>query len=519
MGESRTNKTIRNIVFSIIYKLSDVVLAFVIRTIFIRELGINYLGISGLFSSILSVLSLMELGVGSAIAFSLYQPLAVNDHSKIAALMKLYKHTYAVIGVLVCSVGFTLTPFLGRIINLPENIDNLVLIYWLSVANTATSYFLAYKRTLLTADQKAYVCTKVDIFFRYVRCIGLIAALVFTHSYLIYLTFDVVTTLLCNIVISEKVKKIYPYLATTDAPPLEKNEKKNIVRYMSSTLFTKLGQTVVTSTDSIIISAFINTTMVGYYSNYQMIYANLDMILYLMFSNITASVGNYAVTNSGEQSHALFKKINLANFMTACWISVCIFCLSSPFISLWVGGQYCLSEWTVAAITLNFFITANQNCVSNFMSAMGKLYYRNRFRSLVEAVVNLVSSIILVKYTDWGITGVFLGTTLCFIAGRMWMDARVLHKYWFHTSFAEYLKGYFLRFLLFVGLCVALKQMSGMIFGLWGISIFSWLLVAVLCSICCLLIFVSLWRKTDEFRYIEGLFVTIIKKRRGSNEA
>lgn len=505
MDESRTQKTVRNIKFSILYKLSDVALAFVLRSVFIRELGATYLGISGLFSSILTVLSLMELGVGSAIAFSLYKPLAVQDRGKIAALMQLYKRTYTGIGILVCSLGAALTPFLKEIIALPENIDHLILIYWLSIANTSISYFLAYKRTLLNADQKAHVCTRIDMIFRFTRCAGLMAVLVFTHNYLIYLVFDVLNTLLCNMVISEKVNKLYPYLATARGVHLERDEKRSVIRYMSSTLFTKFGQTVITSTDSILISAFISTTMVGFYSNYQMIYANLDILIYLLFSNITASVGNYAVTNGGKQSYALFKKINLVNYMIVCLVSVCFLCLASPFVSLWIGEQYCLSELTVAVISINFFITGNQNCVSNFMSAMGELHYRNRFRALIEGVVNLVSSIVLVKYTALGITGVFLGTTLCFVAGRLWMDARVMYKYWFEISFAEYLKRYSLGFALFIGLCMVLKQLSGMIFCVMGISVYSWLLCGGLCSGCCCFVFFLLWRNTDEFLYLQGL--------------
>lgn len=512
MKESRTKKAARNMVFSIGYKLSDVILAFVLRSIFIKTLGVNYLGISGLFSSILNVLSMMELGVGSAIAFSLYRPLAEDDKGKVAALMHLYKRVYTSIGLFVCAIGFGLTPFLGRIINLPENIDNLNIIYWLSVSNTAISYFLAYRRTLLNADQKAYLCTRVDMFFRFIRCAGLMAILIFTHNYILYLAFDVLTTLLSNIVITIQVKKQYPYLETVEIIPLEKSEKKTIIRYMSSTLFTKFGQTVVTSTDSIIISAFISTSLVGYYSNYNMIYSNLDVIMYLIFSNITASVGNYAVSNSGKRSHLLFKKINITNYMLVCMISVSFFCLASPFVSLWVGKQFVLSELTVAVIALNFYITSNQNCVSNFMSAMGELYYKNRYRSLIEGVVNLISSFLLVKYTSLGITGVFLGTTICFVSGRMWMDARVLYKYWFEMPFIGYIKQYILRFALFVALCLTLKIISVSFFKAVGINLFSWLICACLCVSCCLIVFFILWRKTEEFVYLKSLVQQVLKK-------
>ena len=505
MEESRTKKTTRNMLFSIAYKMSDVILAFILRTIFIQTLGVSYLGISGLFSSILNVLSLMELGVGSAIAFSLYRPLAEKDSGKVAALMQLYKRVYTCIGLFVCLIGFGLTPFLGRIINLPENIDNLNIIYWLSVSNTAISYFLAYRRTLLNADQRAYLCTRVDMIFRFIRCAGLMVILIFTHSYILYLAFDVLTTLLSNIVITIQVKKLYPYLETTEITLLKKSEKKNIIKYMSSTLFTKFGQTVVTSTDSIIISAFISTSLIGYYSNYNMIYSNLDVVMYLVFSNITASVGNYAVTKSGRESYGLFKRINLVNYMLVCLISVCFFCLASPFVTLWVGKQYVLSELTVAVIALNFYITSNQNCVSNFMSAMGEMYYKNRYRALIEGIVNLISSILLVKYTKLGIAGVFLGTTICFVCGRMWMDARVLFRHWFEVPFVWYVRKYILRFCLFGILCGSLKLLTGWVFHTMGISVLSWLICACICTIICITAFWILWSKANEFIYLRML--------------
>lgn len=512
MEESRINKVFRNMGFSLVYKLSDVFLAFVLRTVFIRQLGVNYLGISGLFSSILTVLSLMELGVGSAIAFSLYQPLATQDDRKITAFMQLYKRTYTCIGTVVCLVGVALTPFLPRIINLQDHVDHLILIYWLSVANTATTYFLAYKRTLLIADQKSYICTQVDIRFRVIRCVSLIAVLVFTHNYVLYLIVDVLNTLACNIVVSGKVKRIYPYLATTEAVCLDKKEKRNIIKYMSSTLLVKFGQTCVNSTDSIITSALVSTAAVGLSSNYQIIYYNLDMVLYLVFSNITASIGNFVVSNTGKQSFELFKKINLANYMITCVASVGLFCLLTPFITLWLGEAYCLSEWCVAIIVINFYLTANQNAVGNFMNAMGELQYHNRFRPLVEGVVNLVSSIALVKYTNLGLTGVFLGTTICYLTGRVWMDARILYKDWFQEPFTEYLWKMSIRSLLFAVLCAIMKRITTGIFHIMGIKVYSFLLCMVCCVVGCSALLIFLYRKTDEYAYMKLLARNLLEK-------
>ena len=187
MEESRTKKSIRNTLFSISYKLFDTILAFLLRTVFIRCLSISYLGLNSLFANILTVLSLMELGVGGSIVFALYKPLAEGDQEKVASLMGLYKKVYNTIGVLVIIVGVSLTPFLQYIIKLPDNIDGIYIIYWLTIFNTSITYFLSYRRSLLLADQRSDINSKNLILFRVIRFILLSICLICTKNYILYL--------------------------------------------------------------------------------------------------------------------------------------------------------------------------------------------------------------------------------------------------------------------------------------------------------------------------------------------
>ena len=510
MAESRTKKTIRNTFFSFLYKFLDVALAFVLRTIFINTLGVSYLGLSGLFTNILNVLSLMELGVGSAIVFSLYEPLAKGDTIKIVSLMNLYKKTYNAIGILVSVIGFLLTPLLKYIIVLPENVGNLNWIYWLSIANTSVSYFLAYKRTLLIADQRSDLNTRNLILFRFIRFGVLTIILRITNNFLIYLLGDVLITLASNIQITYVIRKRYPYLDNVVAEPLQKTEKMDIVKYMTSGIFTKIGQTVVTSTDSIVISAFINTVMVGVYSNYSMVTAGFDAMIYLVFSSITASVGNFAVLKEKEEAEILFKKINMANYVLVFIVSVCMYALITPFVILWVGEEYRLPDITVCILILNFYIIANQNSIANFMGASGKLYYINRYRSLIEAIVNLVVSISLVKFTSLGISGVFMGTTVCFLCGRVWMDAYTLYKYWFEKSFIHYLKTYIFRLILFVFTAVMCQYITQYIIARISLNVFSWLLCGAICLIISMTVVFVVFGRTDEFRYYMNMIKNMI---------
>lgn len=514
MSEGRTKKTMRNTVYSMIYQLLDVVLNFVLRTIFIRTLGKTYLGLSGLFSNILTVLSLMELGVGGAIVFALYKPLADHDDGKVAALMQLYKRVYTLIGTVVCIVGFALTPFLKYIINVPEAIDHIYLIYWLSIANTAISYFMAYRRSLLIADQRSDINIKNQLLFRTSRFIVLSASLVITRNYIVYLMLDVVNTFASNVHITCLVRRRYAYIEKAEPVPLSKSEKNQIVKYMSSGIFTKFGQTIVNCTDSIMISTFVNTILVGFYSNYSMITNSLDIAVYLVFSGITASIGNFAVEKRPDEAAKLFQKVTFVNYCISFYFVVCLASLLSPFVSMWAGTDYVLSDITVAVIVLNFYIASMQKSVECFVGAVGEMSYRNRYRSLIEGIVNLSVSLCLVKYTTLGITGVFLGTTVCFLAGRVWMDARVLLKHWFQKRFVSYIVPYILRMFLTAGVALLGRKMTAFVFQALGMSLMTWIMSGVLLSAISCLCLVAIYRKTDEYTYLLQVLKGSIRKLR-----
>lgn len=503
--QSRMKKSFNNSSFSLLYKGIDAIMGFVLRTIFINTLGKTYLGLSGLFANILTVLSLMELGIGGAIVYALYEPLAQNNKPKIVALMQLYKKTYTIIGILVSVIGVCLTPFLKYILKLPQNVDGIYIIYWLTIANTSVTYFLSYKRSLLLADQRSDINSKNLILYRFTRFFILIATMYLTKNYFLYLVLDFLNTLASNIHINILVNRKYDYLKTEKIIPIEKAEKRNIIKYISSGILFKMGQTVVNSTDNILISAFISTVLVALYSNYSMITGNLEVIIYLVFNGITASIGNYAVCNSENEAESLFKKVFFANFCVSFVSSICLLSLLSPFIQLWAGTDYLLSNATVIILIINYYIVTLQKSCDCFMSAVGEMFYKNRYRGLVEAIVNLLVSILLVKYTDWGITGIFLGTTACFLVGRVWMDPKTLYKYWFHGDYKKYMLFYIGLFVLtavsaFVGVII-----SGQIFQHLGVSIVSWILVAALLLLFSFVIIIVVFHKTQEYKYFIGL--------------
>ena len=510
MHESRTQKSIRNTIFSVTYKLFDTVLAFMLRTVFIRCLSVSYLGLNSLFANILTVLSLMELGVGGSIVFALYKPLAEKDSAKVAALMGLYKKVYNTVGILVLIVGISLTPVLHHIVNLPESIDFIYLIYWLTVINTSITYFLSYKRSLLLADQRSDINSKNLIFFRVIRFILLTICLIVTKNYIVYLIVDIIVTFCSNLHITYIVNKSYKSIFNIKDKTLNNVEKRNILKFMYSGIISKIGQTVVNSTDNILISSFISTVLVGVYANYSMITMNIQVMIYLLFNSLTASIGNFAVQKNGEEAEGLFKKVFFANFVIVYIITICLYCLLSPFVIVWVGKKFLLDNITVVVIIINFYFAVMQYACENFMGAVGELFYINRYRSLVEAIVNLLVSIILVKFTNLGITGVFLGTTACFICGRIWMDAKTLYKYWFKVSFKQYIKIYFEKIILTVVTGILIKEFTNLYFSFFGINVYTWLIAAISIVVILIILIIILFRNKIEFQYYKELIKKIV---------
>lgn len=511
MNEGRINKVIRNTKYAIFMKFTETIFAFLLRTIFVRTLSTVYLGINGVFSNILTVLCLMDLGVMSAISFTLYKPLVENDKLKINLLMNLFKKLYRNIGILICLIGFCLTPFLDFILTLPEDLPNIYIIYWLNIGNTAITYFLAYKRILLIADQKAYIDYRISLVFKITRFFALSIVLIVFHNFILYLALDILNTLLCNLVASIQVSKMYPFLKEKINCKLPKQEKDNLWKYMKAGVLNKVGQTVVTSTDNIIISTFISTVTVGLYSNYLLIISGVETCIFMLFSSITSSVGNLSASKDIgiKKTKEVFENLGVVNHIISTISCVGLVSLLNPFIKLWLGDKYLLSQNVVIICVINLYIQLNMNSISNFMGARGDMYYINRYRPLLEAIINLVASILLVKYTNLGIIGVFLGTTISFFFGRLWMDARTLYKYWFKEPFINYIRDYVFKFLITVAISIVSFFICDTIFSFTGNNAIIFIGLMVLTMLISSIALFCIYNRNPSFIYI----LNIIKRK------
>lgn len=495
MKESRVKASLHNITFGIGGQIFNYILIFATKTIFIHLLGILYLGVSGLFSSILSMIALAELGIGSAITFSLYKPLAENDIKSIKALMQLYRKVYNIIGLVVLILGISLTPFLGSLIKDQPTIPDFSLIYVLYVVNSASSYLFSYKRSIINADQKGYINTINLSIFSLLCNIAQIVVLLLTHNFILYLITQIIVIFLSNVAISNKANRLYPYLKDKTVEKLDPNKKKDITKKIYAMAFHNIGSVVVLGTDNLLISSFVGIIAVGLYSNYLMLLSFVQSFVSQIVNVLTASVGNFVALQSKEKSLDFFYKLYFFNFYIFGFCSSCLFTLIDPFITLWIGEEYLLPSEVSALIIISFYIAGMRRVSIIYRNATGMFYY-DRYRPLFEAIINLVASIWLLKTI--GLPGVFLGTIISSLTTCFWVEPYVLYKYLFHTSARLYFK----RYLLYSAATIAVTL--GVHSSVYRIPHDTWvgfIIMALACCIMTMFLIILLFFRTEEFKY------------------
>ena len=498
MKDSRTKNSIRNSTVSIITQVLTVIINFIVKTVFIHTLGSEYLGVNGLFSNIITMLSLADLGIGVAIPYSLYKPLAEENHEKINILMKFYAKVYNVIGIIVLTIGLSLIPFLGLMIKDMPDIPHLRFIYALFVIHSASSYFFVYKRFLIESDQKGYITSKIIFVFSTILSILQIILLLLTKNFILFLLSSIVIVILQNIYISHKAIVLYPFLKEKSTSKMAKEDMKDISKNVSALLIYRIGTVVTNGTDNIVISKFIGLVMVGIYSNYLLIMNSLNTILNQLFNAITSSIGNLVVTTDSKRSSDVYEKLNLFNFWLYALCSICLLVLFNPFIEIWIGKEYLLSFSVVFLLVFNFYITGMQAVTTSFRNAYG-LFWKAKYRPLVMIVINIVVSIVLVKFM--GIAGVVLGTIISRLVTVTWLDPYIVYHYGFQKSPKRYYIKYSVLLILFLVVALVTNWVVGYIPG--G-NIFWFLCKAVTCFVLVNGIFYLLFKDTDDFRYFYG---------------
>ncbi len=506
----RTANSLRNVKVNLIGQMANNVLKFICRTVFVYVLGEEYLGISSLYTNILLLLGVSELGFSSAVTYSLYRPLAEGDESKVCSIMHFYKNAYRIIGCVILILGLSLMPFLPVLMNGTTDKVNIYVFYLLFLGQSVLSYFcFAYKQTLLLADQKKYMVDFVVYGVQVSTNIVQILILLIRRSFFEYTIAALTSTVLSNLIISVIVDRKYSYIRKKpDKLPLE--EIKKIVAQVYAMFLYRVCNIIGVATDNLIISSNIGVLMVGLYDNYAMIVNVIQEILSSVLHAFTGSLGNLYVLESDKKNAFIFRCLNLVNLWFIIFASVSFLVLFQPFITLWIGGQYKLDNIVVFIITMNFATNHMQGVVQIFKDTTG-LFRRGKYRPVATVILNLVISIILVRMM--GIGGVFLGSIISRMCTTWWYDGWLIHRHAFHESPMRF----YLDCIISAGLIVGMAggiQWIGMAAGLQA----DWLGIIIRGLLCLILVNGFLYikyRNSEEFQYLSEKAVAMIKQKLG----
>ncbi len=507
---ARTQNSIRNIIAAMFGQLGGVLVNLVARVFFLHYLNHTYLGLNGLFTNVLTMLSLVELGVGPAMAYSLYKPLADGDVERIKSHMAFYKKAYITIGLTIAALGLIFLPFYTVFMEEVPDIPYLNTIYLLFVANTVVSYFYSYKRTLIVCDQKKYIETTVHYGAYFILNVVQIIFLAITKNYVLFLILQVISTWAENYILARKADQLYPYLREKDVQPLSKPDSQVIFRNVAAMSMHKIGAVVVNSTDNILISKLIGLATAGLYNNYYTIIHPLQTITNQIFESIVASVGNLKATvREGNLGH--LKETFNDVFFFAFWIftfcATCLLNLLHPFIEfLWLRNRgWLLDNLTLYVLVINFYLYGMRRPVLTFRDATGA-FWNDRFKPIFESIINLVASVLLAK--KFGVAGIFLGTLVSTVTTSLWVEPLVLYR----NVFYHPLRDYFIRFAGYtlVGLVICL--VTTWVCNLVGYSLISLIPRAFICLILPNVLLFVVFRKTKEFRYFRHLGKSLLKK-------
>lgn len=511
MKKTRAVNSLLNMMAGALGQVITIVLGFASRTVFIYTLGKNYLGVSGLFQNVLQVLSISNLGLESAIVFSLYKPLAEGDNGQVAAIMTLYKRAYRVIGAFITVAGLALIPALPLFTKGYNETINITVVYLLYLFQTVSSYvFLAYRRTVYVADQRNYRPSLIRYALNLVMFIAQIVSLLLWHDYYAYLIIGVAMTVLTNVIIGIVAGREYPYIRGKTkekiSPPVLANIKKNVV----GTALYRIAGVATNSTDNLLISLFIGVDLVGIYSNYRMILNYLQLFLATIFESVTASIGNLFVTGTKEHNEFVFKCLNQLNVWLYGYSGIALFCLINPFIvTVWLHDEsYVLPFVTVFLIFAYLELVGLQLAVHAYRSACG-LFWKGKFRPLATVLVNLIVSIVLGKYM--GLNGILLGTIISHLATLFWYDPILLYREIFQKSPIGYFVRYLSSFSLVTLIGLGLYYICSLLPLNFGFFVVRFLLVLIVPPS----IFFLIYGRTEEFAYLKGAFKRTVGKRLG----
>lgn len=498
----RRKNAIRNVTSGITLRMLELCVPFLMRTVIIHFLGLEYAGLNGLFTSILQVLNMTELGVGSAMVYSMYQPVAEDDSRQICALMNLYKKYYRLIGCAVGILGLLLLPFLPKLVKsgVPSDL-NVYILYIMYLGSTVLSYWLfAYKNALLAAHQRNDVISKVRLMVLMLQYTIQVASVVWLQNYYAFLIAALAGQVIINIFTAVAAHRLYPaYKAEGN---LEKYVISQINRRISALFVVKVSNVIVSNVSTLVISAFLGLTMLAIYQNYFTIITAVTGTISIIYTAALAGIGNSIVLETKEKNLQDFYKMMFIISWIAGFCACCFLCMFQPFISIWVGTECLMEIEVVVCLCIYFYIYEMVRMLDTYKDAAG-IWQKDRIRLLVTSVTNLVLNLLLVNL--WGIIGVVLSTALSMLlVGMPWLIRNLFDEVFGSAGIGKCIR----QMLLYAFVAAAV---AGMTYGICScIPAEGWMALLLRGIVCCVVpnvLYFMLFRKKAEFDYCRSILM------------
>lgn len=511
MKSSRVNNSIKNSITALGSQLLITILSFINRSIFIRVLGSEYLGINGLFTNILSMLSLSEMGIGTAIVYNMYKAVNSDDQVQINALMSFYAKVYSAIGSIIMIAGIGCSLIIQNLIkDNPFEINFLRVAFLLTVFNNAVSYFWSYRSCILFANQKDWICKASSMIVLSVGCIVQVILLAIFKNYLLYLTIQIVISIFNNGVQFYLAKRCYPEVRVSIHNHLPKDTLKDIIFRVKSLILHSISAALNFGTDNIIISKYVGIVETGFYSNYSMLINTFNTFVIQLMNGVVASMGNLIVSENSDKVYTVFKRIDFFCHWAYGLLAVGMLSVIDQFITLWTGYGHLLSKSTVFILIVNFYVLGSRQSVVLTRNAAG-LYTKDRIVAVIKPFINLFFSLLLVRVM--GITGVFIGT----LVSQLVADLLLFPIYLFKSMFVGKTLFYYLTYFKHVIVAVLSGFISINIIEIasnysQGITFF--LFSSFTSVLIYNFVFFAVFNKTDEFNYYLKLSKGILLKKK-----
>ena len=491
----RFKNAVRNSVVAFIGQLLNIFLGFGVRTLFIRYLSKEFLGVNGVMESMITLLAVTELGLGTSIAFALYGPVNSGDQRHVGSLMNFYKKTYRVIGFATLILGCMLMPFMRFFANDAASVPHLNLIYLIFLVNTVFSYFFSYKRTLLNAYQQNYISSLSDDILAVIKYILQALSLVLFGSYIAYLLINMVCTFVSNVVIYHLCDKKHPDVNQYKNEKLSSEDKALLKKSVVSLMFQKVGGSLVNGTDNLMIS-YVGIALMGVYSNYSMIISIIERVVTNVMRALMGSVGNLMVQQDTDYKYKVYEEFAFTTFCMFFFISAVLAGCLERFIALWAGGDWVLSSNVTFVVIMNFFLQGTRHPNIAIIDTAG-LFNKIRPKAVFEVLVNLVVSFLFLIVFDMGIYGVLFGTTVSKLGVCIWWEAWAVHKYSFKMSGMRYAIKYIKSSAVTAAGCFAAYYIADII----PVGGFAGLVLSGLASaFVCIALILIVYSRSHEFR-------------------